>query len=65
MSKRVRRQGAEAASGVAIDEAVAWLAATPPAARPRPIVPHLRKMFGLSAAGACAALSAASRSSAS
>lgn len=40
----------------AIDEAARWLAITPPHARPRPLVPALRELFGLSPAEACAAI---------
>lgn len=44
-------------SNAAIDQAVAWLVATPTAQRPeRPLVPLLREMFGLSATEACAAI---------
>lgn len=40
----------------AIDEAAAWLAARPPHHHPRPIVPELRKLFGLTAVEACEAI---------
>ncbi|PYE88773.1 hypothetical protein [Phyllobacterium leguminum] len=32
----------------AMKEAARWLATTPDAAKPHPIIPHLRKQFGLS-----------------
>jgi hypothetical protein len=40
----------------AIEEAAAYLAAVPPGERPRPLVPALKAMFGLSAFEACAAI---------
>lgn len=42
-----------------IREAALWLATTPDHAKPRPIIPELRKRFGLSAREACAAISEA------
>lgn len=40
----------------AIEEAARWLAITPPHARPRPLVPAMREMFGLSPVEACMAI---------
>lgn len=39
-----------------IDTAAEWLASRPAHQAPRPIVPELRKLFGLSAIEACAAI---------
>jgi hypothetical protein len=40
----------------AIDECAAYLAAVPPAERPRPLLPALREMFGLTSVEACQAI---------
>jgi hypothetical protein len=40
----------------AIDEAAAWLSTTPRERIPGPVVPLLRRRFGLSIAEACAAI---------
>jgi hypothetical protein len=40
----------------AIDAAAEWLASTPQADRPKPIVPHLQRTFGLTAKEACEAI---------
>ena len=48
--------GLDHASSAMVDEAAAWLAARPQHQRPHPIVPELRKLFGLSAAEACQAI---------
>jgi hypothetical protein len=40
----------------AIETAAEWLASTPQAERPRPIVPHLQRTFGLSAIEAVQAI---------
>lgn len=42
----------------AIDECAAYLAAVPPEERPRPLVPAMREMFGLSTVDVCAAIRA-------
>lgn len=47
-------------STAAIDQAVAWLAATPRAER-GPAVPELKARFGLSAVEACQAIALANR----
>jgi len=47
--------------GAKVDEAAAWLAARPPHQRPHPIVPELRKLFGLTTSEACAAIREAGR----
>lgn len=39
-----------------VEEAAAFLAAVPPAERPKPIVPALRSMFGISAVECCEAI---------
>lgn len=43
-------------STAAIQVAAEWLASTPQAERPKPIVPHLQKTFGLSAVEAVMAI---------
>lgn len=40
----------------AIDEAAAWLSTTPERQRPRPLLPHLQKAFGLTVTQAIAAI---------
>lgn len=40
----------------AFDEAVAFLRSVPPGERPRPLVPALKAMFGLSAWECCEAI---------
>jgi hypothetical protein len=40
----------------AIQKAARWLASTPEQERPRPIIPHLGRTFGLTAAQAIAAI---------
>ena len=40
----------------ALDEAAVFLSAVPPAERPRPLVPALREMFGLTALECCEAI---------
>lgn len=40
----------------AIDECARFLAMTPPSARPKPLVPALKAMFGLSSIEACVAI---------
>lgn len=40
----------------AIDEAAAFLRSVPPGERPKPLVPALREMFGLSTVEACEAI---------
>ncbi|HEV2898516.1 MAG TPA: hypothetical protein VGX71_11915 [Pseudaminobacter sp.] len=40
----------------AVDEAARFLAATPPGDRPKPLVPALKAMFGLSAVECCQAI---------
>ncbi|TPK90557.1 hypothetical protein FJ938_24745 [Mesorhizobium sp. B2-4-14] len=40
----------------AIDECALFLATMPPHSRPKPLVPALKAMFGLSAAEACEAI---------
>lgn len=45
----------------AVEEAAAWLTGLPKEARPRPLVPVLRLMFGLSPVDACAAIRAANK----
>lgn len=40
----------------AVEEAASFLAAVPPGERPKPIVPALRSMFGLSAVECCEAI---------
>lgn len=44
-----------------VDEAGRFLATTPPKDRPRPLVPSLRAMFGLSAIEVCEAIRQAQR----
>lgn len=39
-----------------IKQAARWLATTPEAQRPHPILPHLQKSFGLTAKEACDAI---------
>lgn len=53
--------GIEHASSAMVDEAAAWLASRPLHHRPHPIVPELRKLFGLTAGEACAAIREANR----
>lgn len=53
--------GLDHGDNAAIDEATAWLLATPDRARPRPLVPHLRAAFGLGARDACIAIGEAQR----
>lgn len=45
----------------AVDDAAAWLAATPYPERPRPIVPAIIARFGLSVVQACEAIGLANR----
>jgi hypothetical protein len=40
----------------AIDECAAYLAAVPPTERPRPLVPAMRQMFGISSSEVCQAI---------
>ncbi len=40
----------------AVDEAARFLASTPPAERPKPLVPGLKAMFGISSIEACEAI---------
>lgn len=40
----------------AIDECARYLASVPPEARPRPLVPAMREMFGLKPIDVCAAI---------
>jgi len=40
----------------AMKEAARWLATTPNAAKPRPVIPYLREQFGLSAVEAIQAI---------
>lgn len=39
-----------------VDQAVEWLRSTPPQSRPRPLLPSLRSMFGLTASEAISAI---------
>lgn len=48
--------GLDHESSAAIDEAARFIATTPDALLPRPIVPALRRQFGLSVVEACAAI---------
>ncbi len=48
--------GLSQAHSAAVEEAAAWLSSVPSARRPRPIVPHLKARFGLSAQEAVEAL---------
>jgi len=52
--------GLDHTSSSMVDEAAAWLAARPQHQRPHPIVPELRKLFGLTATEACTAIREAS-----
>lgn len=45
----------------AFDEAVVYLVAVPPGERPRPLVPALRQMFGLTPVECCEAIAASHR----
>ena len=40
----------------AIDECAAYLVAVPPEERPRPLLPAMREMFGLTSSEVCAAI---------
>jgi hypothetical protein len=44
------------ASSAAVDEAEAFLRAVPPGERPRPLIPALREMFGISSLEAVEAI---------
>ncbi len=39
-----------------VQQAAVWLATTPDAAKPRPVIPHLKSQFGLNAAEAVKAI---------
>lgn len=45
----------------AVDEAARYLVAVPPDERPRPLVPALREMFGLTPVEACQAIAESHR----
>lgn len=51
-----RSSGLDHVTSAAIDEAAAWLASRPPHQHPHPIVPALKKLFGLTASEACQAI---------
>ena len=53
--------GLDHESSAAIDVAAAWLAGLLPHEIPKPIVPELRRRFGLSAGCACQAIAEASK----
>ncbi|MAW86515.1 MAG: hypothetical protein CMJ42_08310 [Phyllobacteriaceae bacterium] len=40
----------------AVDECARFLAVTPPVARPKPLVPAMREMFGITASDTCEAI---------
>jgi hypothetical protein len=46
----------EGEHGAAVDKAARFLANTPPAERPKPLMPALKAMFGITAAEACEAI---------
>lgn len=48
--------GIDHADNPQIDECARYLATTPPHARPTPLVPHLRDMFGLTSVECCEAI---------
>ncbi|MCO5058608.1 MAG: hypothetical protein M9905_12170 [Rhizobiaceae bacterium] len=48
--------GLDHESSAAVDEAARWIATMPDAQLPRPIVPDLRRRFGITAAEACQAI---------
>jgi hypothetical protein len=48
--------GADRVPSDLVSAAAQWLATTPQALRPRPIVPALRERFGLTTVEACAAV---------
>lgn len=51
----------EHTASAAIDEAARYLVAVPPEERPRPLVPALREMFGLTPVEACQAIAESHR----
>jgi hypothetical protein len=46
----------ECEHGAAVDNAAHFLANTPPAERPKPLMPALKAMFGITASEACEAI---------
>ena len=45
----------------AVEAAAAWITSTAPTELPRPLTPHLRRTFSLTALEACTAISIAQR----